>query len=119
MIVHPFGSIIGWFIILYLSGMHKAYREEIIAKHSLPLNIKRILFLGLTNKFTLSTIIAQIVILITTAVTLIICYTNPGLVQYAANIHKSIMIATLLIRGFFTIRISIIENKQGKEFDKK
>ena len=111
MIAHPVAHIIFWSIALYLLGMWQAYRKNIIAKHSLPLIVKRILFPWLANKFTLITIIIQTLVVSASLLALIVCFFIPSAIQEIAGNHGFIMIVLLFVIGFSSIKIGIIEDR--------
>jgi len=56
---HPIGGIIYHIVGSCLFGFLTTYSEKNYAEYSLPLFVKRILFLWVPNKFTLNTIIYQ------------------------------------------------------------
>ena len=114
--VHLFGAILFYFVGFYFLGTFFAYREKIVAKNSLPIFIKRILFLGMSNKFTLNTIVYQIALIVFTIATLVICYFNVLIDKYFAySLYMKCIIALLMIEFIFIIRVNIIEGKRGRK----
>jgi len=65
-----------FFMTFYFLGLTDASEECLIAKRKLPIYLKRILFLGGTNKFTLYAIIYQALLFILTITVALIFFIN-------------------------------------------
>ena len=117
---HLIGSIWVYFVMFYFVGIYITSREKAIAKHKLPTVIERILFLCKFNTHTINTIIYQMALILTTMVTLVICYFD--LVADKQDIYTTFMrviVALLIMEGVFIWKVNKIEDKESKELGKR
>jgi len=101
-----------YFVILHCIGVIEAQKKRDADKHSLPIGIKQVLFLGTFNKYSLSVIIVQVTLVLMTIVTLVIGFFGNHLVYAFYMIFGS---AILLMQGIFSIVRYSIDYSRHKE----
>lgn len=116
-IANPISYIVCFAILFYAFGVNLAKRESVIAKRSIPLILKKILFLGISSeyKLTINAIIHQLYVIISTFIALGVAsdpYTNQSEV---ALIFSSVIAPLLVYQAFFLIKVEITKKKKNLE----
>jgi len=117
-------SIIGMvclrFVGYYMLGLVAVQRERKIARYRLPLTIRRILFLNLSYKYTLNTIIYQVGVILIFIITVIIFifdffYTLEEYQKYIiySFFHRCNFVL-FIIEVICTTKLNIMERREEK-----